>query len=288
VAGPNLSVSDASVVEAGSGGNTLLFTVSIPDVSSQAVGFDFTASGVSATAGSDFTGGTQAGLSIPVGYTAIQVSVPVIGDDAVEGDELLAVHLGNVTGGTPLDVDGVGRILNDDGTVLASSSAYAVNTSPQLDSNGAAMSQDGRFIAFQSKSEDLVPCSPSPCAAWSKGDVYLRDLVLGTTQLVSQSPEGGRGNQMSRAAAVSPDGRYVAFESWATNLVTGDDDTFRSDIFLRDAVLGTTMKVSVTPDGGYANGESFEAAVSSDGRYVAFMSSATNLVPNYHHVADIV
>src|SRR5204863_9518451 len=77
----------------------------------------------------------------------------------------------------------------------------------------------------------------------------------------------------------TPGGRYVAFESYASNLVPGDTNGFE-DIFGRDLVLGTTERVDVTDTGGQSNSASFEASISDDGRYVAFSSFASNLVPS--------
>ena len=78
-------------------------------------------------------------------------------------------------------------------------------------------------------------------------------------------------------SAISGDGRFVAFVSAATNLVTGDNNN-AADIFVRDRQAGTTTRVSVTSTGGQANGASSDPAISADGRYVAFVSRATNLV----------
>ncbi len=81
---------------------------------------------------------------------------------------------------------------------------------------------------------------------------------------------------MSTARSVSPDGRYVAFLSDATNLVPGDTNGV-DDIFIRDVVVGTTVRANLSAQGGQANGSSFDASLSSDDRTVAFDSSATNL-----------
>ncbi|MFJ9773136.1 TolB family protein [Kitasatospora sp. NPDC101157] len=82
----------------------------------------------------------------------------------------------------------------------------------------------------------------------------------------------------SRAAGLSADGRYAVFTSAATNLVPGDTNG-KSDVFVRDLRTGRTERVDTGPDGAQADGASFEAAISADGRYVAFSSSATNLAP---------
>ncbi|MFH9352941.1 TolB family protein [Kitasatospora sp. NPDC017646] len=95
-------------------------------------------------------------------------------------------------------------------------------------------------------------------------------------------PDGG-----SRAAGLSADGRYAVFTSTATNLVPGDTNG-KSDVFVRDLRTGRTERVDTGPDGAQADGDSFEATISGDGRYVAFGSSATNLVPGANRGYDDV
>jgi len=99
----------------------------------------------------------------------------------------------------------------------------------------------------------------------------------GSTTRVSVATGGGQGNGSSFVPAISADGRYVAFYSDASNLVSGDTNGAR-DVFVRDLQTSETTRVSVSSSGAEANGDSFAPALSSDGRYVAFSSAATNLV----------
>ena len=117
-------------------------------------------------------------------------------------------------------------------------------------------------------------------------DVFLRDLVSGTTLLISVSTNGWSGNAASRSPVMSSDGRYVAFVSSATDLVTEDTNGI-PDVFVRDTVSGATTLVSVGakssapppyPPSYYGIG-SESPRMTSDGRFVAFYSTATNLVP---------
>lgn len=94
---------------------------------------------------------------------------------------------------------------------------------------------------------------------------------------ISVDSTGVQADQMSRFASISGDGRYVAFESDAANLVPGDTNG-AADIFVRDTQLGVTTRVSVNSSGGQANGGSNYSAISGDGRFIAFVSDATNLV----------
>lgn len=97
-----------------------------------------------------------------------------------------------------------------------------------------------------------------------------------TTVRVSVSSTGGQANGRSAIDAISPNGRFVLFDSWASNLVSGDTNDVR-DVFLRDRKLGRTIRVSVGPTDRQANGPSRGVAVSSDGRFVLFVSDATNI-----------
>jgi Tol biopolymer transport system component len=135
------------------------------------------------------------------------------------------------------------------------------------------LSPDGRYVAFHSSASNLVSGDGN-----GTNDVFVRDLVAGSTERVSVGA-GGEGNAESWSAAISADGRYVAFTSSATNLVGGDANG-DFDVFVRDRKLGKTERVSTGLDGKAANGASLLPAISADGRYVAFVSSATNLVPS--------
>src|SRR5204862_223877 len=97
------------------------------------------------------------------------------------------------------------------------------------------------------------------------------------TQLVSVDSNGVQSNGGSRYPSISGDGRYVAFESLGSNLVANDTNGVR-DVFVRDMLTGVTTRVSTDVAGVEGDGESTDAAISPDGRYVAFESVATNLV----------
>ncbi|RWN65759.1 MAG: hypothetical protein EOR99_20160, partial [Mesorhizobium sp.] len=107
------------------------------------------------------------------------------------------------------------------------------------------------------------------------GTIQNDDVV--SIQRVSVDSAGGEANAGSFFPSISADGRYVAFDSEASNLVAGDTNGAR-DVFVFDQQLGTTTRVSVDSAGGDANGHSQSPSISADGRYVAFYSSASNLV----------
>lgn len=140
-------------------------------------------------------------------------------------------------------------------------------------SSAASISEFARYVAFTSNATNLVAGDSNDAS-----DVFVRDRTSGTTTLISRSTAGGPGNADSTAGVISANGRWVAFESMASNLVAGDLPG-TSDIFLHDRNNGTTTRVSLATGGGQPDGRSFGASISADGRYIAFLSDATNLVP---------
>jgi Tol biopolymer transport system component len=139
-------------------------------------------------------------------------------------------------------------------------------------SYGASISADGRYVAFYSYATTLVSGEQHYYS-----HVYLHDRALHTTERVSIASDGTPANSYSHNPSVSADGRYVTFNSSASNLVNGDSNG-KTDVFVRDRVAGTTERVSLAADGTQANGDSGALQVSADGRYVLFQSTASNLV----------
>ena len=132
------------------------------------------------------------------------------------------------------------------------------------------ISADARYVVFASDATDLVPNDSGNM------DVFVRDRQAGITERVSVASDGTAAGGPSLFPAISGDGRYVVFQSAATNLVT--PDTSATDIFLRDRLAGTTTRVSVAGDGTPGNDDSETPSISADGRYVTFTSLASNLV----------
>jgi Tol biopolymer transport system component len=141
-------------------------------------------------------------------------------------------------------------------------------------SSDAALSGDGRYVAFQSYATNLVAGDTN-----GLGDIFVHDLVTGATERVNLNSNEGQttGGGGSWEPTVSQDGRFVAFWSDATNLDPADTDPIY-DIFVRDRTGGTTELISVASDETKGNGYSYSPSISGEGRYVAFHSSATNLV----------
>ncbi|MDQ1535490.1 MAG: hypothetical protein QOF28_3251 [Actinomycetota bacterium] len=162
-------------------------------------------------------------------------------------------------------------------TVAGTTSRASVNSSG-VEGNGSSpykpsISADGRYVAFGSFASNLVAGDTNDVL-----DVFVRDTVAGTTRRASVDSAEVQGNENSFHPAISASGRYVAFDSGATNLVPNDINGLNSDIFVRDTVAGTTARVSVDSAEVQGNDGSYDAAISADGRYVTFYSGATNLV----------
>jgi Tol biopolymer transport system component len=152
----------------------------------------------------------------------------------------------------------------------AGAEVFGMSLSPSI-------SADGRYVAFHSGAPDLVPSDPIE----GSYDVFVRDRISGTIERVSEGAEGVPPNSDSYHPSISGDGRYVAFYSFASNLVLASDTNgvMTSDVYVRDRLSGTTMRVSVASDGTQGNRESLWPSISADGLHIAYYSDASNLVP---------
>lgn len=138
-----------------------------------------------------------------------------------------------------------------------------------------AISGDGRFVAFDSNSTNLVPGDTN-----ENDDVFVFDRKTGRTERVSVASDGAQADSSSLFPRISGDGRFVLFTSYADNLVPGDTNgTY--DVFVHDRATHTTARVSVDSHGRQADGPSQDnIAIAHDGSFVVFSSGADNLVPN--------
>ncbi len=158
-----------------------------------------------------------------------------------------------------------------------------LNTRVSVKSNGAHansdsynpyLSADGVNVVFESNASNLVTGDTN-----NTSDVFLHNRNTGVTSRVSVRATNTQVNNYSYSPSISADGRYVAFASDATNLVTGDTNG-QTDIFVRDVTAKTTTRVSVGSGGAQGNDWSGDGIISDNGRYVAFASAATNLTPD--------
>ncbi len=136
-----------------------------------------------------------------------------------------------------------------------------------------SISADGRFVAFMSGASNLMLEDTNGVL-----DVFVYDRRTQTTERASVAPDGAEGNEASFEPCISADGRFVAFLSGASNLAPGDTNGCY-DVFVRDRQMHTTERVNLSHEGRQGEGNCWSPSISADGRYVAFNSSASNLVP---------
>jgi Tol biopolymer transport system component len=141
------------------------------------------------------------------------------------------------------------------------------------ESNVGGVSAGGRYVLFTSGGSNLVPGDVNEVP-----DVFLRDLRFGTTRRVSVSRTGDQLSMGSGSAALSETGRYAVFVSPDPTIVAGDTNAL-ADVFIRDLRTGRNTRASVPADGGQSDSDSNDPTIDAYGRHVAFVSTATNLVP---------
>ncbi len=184
----------------------------------------------------------------------------------------------------PEDTNGVPDVFVHDGATALTTrvSVDSAGNEGNWHSSSPSISADGRYVAFSSFSDNLVPGDTN---VW--WDVFVHDRQTAQTTRVSVDSAGNQGNFDSLAPSISSDGRYVAFTSYSDNLVPGDSNDV-VDVFVHDRATGQTTRVSLDSTGSQGNGHSFQASVSTDGCYVAFRSDSDNLVPgDTNGVADV-
>ncbi len=159
------------------------------------------------------------------------------------------------------------------GAVVRATTDGAGGQIASMNTTAFSTSADGRYVVFASAATTLVAGDTN-----AQIDVFRKDLVTGAVERVSTATGGAQATGAgSTIPSISADGRYVVFQSSATNLVTGDTNG-AADIFLKDMVTGVTTRVSTNAVGGQATGASSDTRISADGRFVTFQSNATNLV----------
>ncbi|MGW3818677.1 TolB family protein [Streptomyces sp. NPDC005046] len=207
-------------------------------------------------------------------------------EPVVSGDGRYVAFLSKATNLVADDTNGVTDIFVRDLQTLTTRRVNLSSTGRQAVSeedsplaadvgNRLAISADGRYVTFVSLASNLVPGDTN-----GHQDVFVRDLMAGTTTRASVGNQGQQALSENRSASISADGRYVAFGSFAANLVAGDTNR-RPDVFVRDLVARATVRVNVSAGGDQAESEpgtwSGLPSISGDGRSVAFVSTAGNL-----------
>jgi Tol biopolymer transport system component len=206
---------------------------------------------------------------------------------AMSADGMLVAFASSATNLVVGDANGVSDVFVHD-RATGTTERVSVRSSG-AEGNGAsyapAISADGLIVAFSSDATNLIVSDANGVT-----DVFVHDRTTGSTRRVSVNTGGAAGNKASGAfngPALSANGALVAFESDATNLVTGDTNG-ATDVFVRDTAAATTERVSVDSSGSQGKDNSPRAAISADGRIVVFQSSAANLVASdTNSVADV-
>ncbi len=235
-----------------------LLTASVP-VSAQSIGIgSLGPGGIPASRGAFYT---PLSLSFDARYIAFAVDYPAL--DPADTDDDYDIFIGDRQLGTitrlPLPADRFGVLFR-----------------PHV-----SISADGRFVAFDAP-EPFVP-------GMAFRQTYVFDRMSSTSELVGVA-QGGTANGDSLHPSISADGRYVAFVSYATNLVAGDTNGV-ADVFVRDRTLGTTTRESVGATGAQSSGSSWldsDRSLSADGRYLVFRSGSSNLVSGDTNARDDV
>ncbi|MBI5435005.1 MAG: PD40 domain-containing protein [Planctomycetes bacterium] len=205
-------------------------------------------------------------------------------DAVLSGDGRFVTFTGTATNLVRGDTNGVADIFGHD--VLAGRTTRLSALPGGGQANGpsveVSMTPGGRYVAFTTKATSFDPVHDLN-GAW---DVYWRDNLTGQVMLCSRTPAGfaGSGGSFSGGASstssISANGRYVAFESYASDLIAVDaNGPFIPDIYRFDVITGQVVLVSQNSAGVQADDSSVDAVISGDGRFIAYRSYATNLAP---------
>ncbi|WP_374031168.1 hypothetical protein [Bdellovibrio bacteriovorus] len=221
--------------------------------------------------------------------TEVSSGIPGVDNDgiseapSISGDGRYVAFQSSATNLVVGDTNGVTDIFVHD-RQLATTVRVSVS-SAGVQANGQSLtpkiSLDGRYVVFSSDASNLVAGDVN-----AAGDIFVHDMQTAQTSRVSISSAAVEADGPSYTPSVSGDGRYVAFQSWAGNLVAGDTNS-NADIFVHDRQTGSTVRASVSTAGVETNAVSTLPVISADGRYVAFESSATNLVVDTAFFKDI-
>jgi len=137
------------------------------------------------------------------------------------------------------------------------------------------MSDDGRYVTFDSEASNLVDDDTN-----SKRDVFVHDRLTALTRRLSVAADGTEADKYCQKPDISGNGRFVVFESRATTLIPGYDDEWIRDVYIHDTALQTTKKLSRCPCAQHGDEDSYHPTVNADGTVTAFDSCAPNLLPN--------
>jgi hypothetical protein len=228
------------------------------------------------------------GVAALAGASPAWAATPANGDSfarSLSCDGRYALFTSRATNLVPGDTNGASDVFVRD---LSMNVTHRVSEGPghvqgNDDSFAGGISCDGRFVVFWSNASNLVPGDTN-----GRPDVFIRDRARGTVRRLSVSPSGGQANGGSADALISDDGRFVAFDSAATNLVRGDTN-HADDVFVRDRARRRTGRVSLGPGGVQLSAGPYPSAqlsgISASGRDVTFTTTAPNALPPHVYQA---
>jgi hypothetical protein len=283
---PTLTITDSSVIEGNNGTTTTMqFFLLLSRPTQRPVTVSFATVDETATAGEDYQAATGS-ITIQPGVTRKAIEVIVIGDSQFEQDETFLLNLSNPVNVVLADNQATGRITNDELNPSSRTMLVSINRtndgSGNSDSQEPSISANGQIIAFESFASNLAGNDTNGFR-----DVYVRNLENRTTKLVSLNQAGDNsGNCESSKPVVSGNGRFVAFNSCATNLTTGSGQPANS-VYVRDLQTDQTRLVSTNAGGAAVNGNA--TAISADGRFIVYQSRDQNItnVPDTQNFLDI-
>jgi len=198
---------------------------------------------------------------------------------SISGDGRYVAYLSEARNLVSGDTNGKSDIFVYD-TLTKQTTRVSVNSNGNQ-ANGITISPtisaDGHYVAYCSYAQNLVSGDTN-----GKGDIFVYDTLTKQTTRVSVNSNGNEAIGNSVSPRISADGRYVAYQSDATNLVEGDSNG-KPDIFVYDTLTKKTIRVSVSSNGAQGNDTSYLPTISADGRYVAYQSDANNLVERYNN-----
>lgn len=198
------------------------------------------------------------------------------GISGISGDGRFVVFDSAATNLVPNDTNGVHDVFLYDSILktIRRISISDLGVEGNGESYHASISADGHFVVFASYASNLVPGDSN-----GTRDIFLYDTTLNTIRLISKNDTGDEGNGESFHTYISGDGHFIVFNSAASNLVDGDTNG-KNDLFLFDTTLNTVRRITVNGSGVEESAGLFNFSISSDGKYIAFSSDASNLVEN--------
>jgi Tol biopolymer transport system component len=229
---------------------------------------------LAATAPAALAAGTTERVSVSSGGAQANATTGS-GSRSISADGRYVVFDADATNLVPDDTNGAGDVFVRD-RLKGTTERVSVSSGGKQGNNvsfGGTISADGRFVGFTSDATNLVPGGTN-----DHGNAFVHDRKTGKTRLVSVGPGGVGGNGVTNDVTISPNGRFVGFDSFASDLVPGDTNG-TLDAFVYDLRTGTTERVTVGSDGRECETGGSGALLSATGRFVAFTSSCTDLVP---------